>query len=129
MKTSLIIPSYIEWHYTDALRNIWGIFTNFVWFLYHFFSVPVLLRTMFSPWHKLGEKYKKGFNPGAFFSTLLVNIILRIVGFVIRTVVLVFVFAMMAGITFAVAAFYIIWIFMPGILFLLFITSVNFFSI
>lgn len=122
MKSSLILPSYIGWHYTDAIRNIWGIFTNFIWFLYHFFSVPILLKTLFDPWQKLGEKYKKGLGHGTSF-------LLRVLGFAIRITVLGLAFMLMVGVFCVTIVFYVLWIFLPIILFLLYLAAVQFFSL
>lgn len=113
MKSSLIILSYIGWHYADAIRNIYGIFTNFIWFFYHFFSVPLLSKTLFAPWHKLGGKYK-------------IDILLRLVGFAIRAVILIFALAIIAAIFLAGVVFLILWLLAPLILLSLFFASIRF---
>lgn len=80
------IGSYLLWHYGNALTNIVTVWGNFIWFVFHFFSTFVLLRTLFAPWERMHETYpRKGqFDPGFFFGTLLVNLIMRIVGAVVR---------------------------------------------
>lgn len=49
MQLALLIPEYVIWHYTDAFRLIANIFSNFIWFTHHFFSVSVLAETLFKP--------------------------------------------------------------------------------
>lgn len=118
MKPSLVLPSYIQWHYTDALRNIWGILTNFVWFFYNFFSVPLLLKTLIAPWHTL-ETGENAFG----------NFISYAFGFMIRGAIIVFAYAIIIGIFFIGIAFYIFWLTLPLTLIFLFTASVNFLSI
>ena len=80
---------YFFWHYGRAFWEMFGIFGNFAWFFYNFFSVGILTRTLISPIWRLEEKYKKGFDPQALFESLVVNLISRIVGFLLRIVLII----------------------------------------
>lgn len=92
-----LLKSYCFWHYTVALGAWWRINNNILWFLLHFFSVPLLLRTFFSPWRRLAESYPAGFSPGALAETLIVNVLMRLVGFVTRLIFLFFAVLVLAG--------------------------------
>lgn len=86
----LFLPfNYLAWHYSLALADFLAIWENFFWFFYHFFSLPVLFRTLFAPWKRLGESYKQGFDPGAIISTLIVNGLMRLVGLGARLFVII----------------------------------------
>ena len=90
MRTLLaFIPQYLLWHYTRALREMFSVFGNFMWFLYNYFSIPLLVKTFFSPFERLGEEYKKGLNIEAMLGTFVINTIMRIVGVVMRALVIV----------------------------------------
>ena len=54
----------------------------------HFFSISTLLGTLFSPWKRLKEDYKKGLDIAEFFTSLAVNILMRILGAIMRSVVI-----------------------------------------
>ncbi len=84
-----IVPSYIRWHYGDALGRIFALWTNFLWFAYTFFSIPLLMRSLFSPWQRIQEEYKKGFDIEAYASSFLVNILMRCVGAFVRIIFIV----------------------------------------
>lgn len=84
-----LVCSYFKWHYTIGFVDLFGLIRNFLWFFYHFFSIPVLTRTLFSPWERQGERYKKGFDVEGIFETFIINFIMRVVGFVIRSIVIV----------------------------------------
>lgn len=77
------------WHFTKGLFSLLVHIKHFLWFLYHFFSIKILLKTLFSPWKLEGEGYKRGFSIENFFETFVVNTLMRIVGFCIRSVVIV----------------------------------------
>lgn len=90
MGLAVIITGYIYWHYINAFGSIFLIWRNILYFILHFFSIGPLFKTLFSPWRRLDEKYNKGFDPQAIVETLIVNTIMRVVGFVIRIFFIVF---------------------------------------
>ena len=83
-----IFIAYVKWHYGRGLRELFGVAGNFLWFVTNFFSFKLLLKTLFSPWKRLGENYEGGFNLGAFASTFIVNGLMRTFGFITRLLVL-----------------------------------------
>ena len=76
------------WHYTFALKNIFGISTNFIWATFHFFSLSLLARSFFAPWERLNEAYRKGMGIGDFFGTLFINLLMRLIGAFLRGLVI-----------------------------------------
>jgi hypothetical protein len=83
-----LVWAYAKWHYGRGLKEFFGVPGNFLWFITNFFSFKLLLKTLFAPWKRLGEHYGGGLDFGALASTLIVNSLMRIVGFVTKTVVL-----------------------------------------
>ncbi len=80
--------AYLKWHYRGGLAEFLAVAENFLWFVSHFFSFKLLSKTLFKPWKLLGEHYEGGFNIEAFASTVLVNFLMRVVGFCTRVVIL-----------------------------------------
>jgi hypothetical protein len=68
MNPLLIIPHYLSWHYTDGILGFYSVFKNFLWFLWNFFSIEALTKTLFSSFLK-----NRGF---------------RMIGFLIRITVI-----------------------------------------
>ena len=62
---------------------------NIIWFTQQFFSIKLLLKTFFKPWKRLQERHYRSEGIGEFFANIIVNTLMRIVGMVIRTVVIV----------------------------------------
>ncbi|MEN9921622.1 MAG: hypothetical protein RLZZ517_600 [Candidatus Parcubacteria bacterium] len=90
MKFFMIGPYYLNWHYTQGLleliKNLW----NFIVFEFHFFSVKDLLLTLLSPFQRLKEDYgNNAIDFQKILSALVVNIIMRIVGFFVRSFILI----------------------------------------
>ncbi len=109
--------SYLVWHYTLAIRDFAIIIGNLLWFLYHYFSIPILLKTLFSPWRRLSEGYSHNIlKPGDFFSTLIVNSLIRIFGFVVRSVmILVGILMWLSSLVLSILAM-VFWLFLPIII-------------
>lgn len=84
MRYTVLLLDYMKFHYGRAIRSIWQIVGNFMWFFYHFFSVPLLLRTLWKPWHKLEDTQTSRASIGSFFEKIIINAILRAFGFVVR---------------------------------------------
>ena len=79
-----LVRAYVGWHYSAALTAWWQIYVDSLWFLFHFFSISILIRTLFAPWRRLAEGYPTGFSLKASAETLIINSLMRLVGFVFR---------------------------------------------
>jgi len=84
------IGEYFAWHYSEALVDVVHIWKNILHFLYEFFSISLLLRTLFTPWKRLGEERRRKFDLGDIIGVLIINTIMRIIGTVMRFVLIVF---------------------------------------
>ena len=116
---------FVIWYYTAALFNFVKISRDFTWFLYHFFSIPILIPTLFSKWKRIGDVRTRKFDIADFFSVFIVNFIMRIVGFFIRSAVVVLgVISMILAIVVEVTLF-VVWIFLPVIIVALFVMGMK----
>ncbi len=117
MKFFMIVPQYLYWHYSAGFvewtRNLF----NFLEFEFHFFSVKDLLLTLFSPFQRLKEKYSGSpLDIEAILSVLLVNIIMRFVGFVVRSVLLIVATVVITLSFLATLLLLLIWVILPFLL-------------
>ncbi len=84
-----VVKNYLVWHYSTAYYDLIRIWWNYIWFVNHLFSVPDVLRSWFAPFKRLQEdKVSLLTNTEAYFSNILVNLIMRVVGFMLRTALL-----------------------------------------
>jgi hypothetical protein len=114
---------YWKWHYGGAIRNLFQIWSNFVWFIFHFFSLGVLTRTLFAPWRRLDEGYAKGLAPEAWLQTLIVNGLMRTVGFIIRLIFIIVGSLVLLVMIILIVPVLIIWLLLPIVILTLFISG------
>ncbi|MFZ1626640.1 MAG: AAA family ATPase [Candidatus Moraniibacteriota bacterium] len=81
--------NFFLWYYTTGILSIARIATNYVRYVLHRFNVVGLSRTLISPWKRdISFNTWRGFHPVLFAQALLNNIITRILGAIVRSVVL-----------------------------------------
>lgn len=120
MKFITLVPYYFVWHYTRAVRDLIEIGANFVWFIYNYFSIKVLFSTLFAPYKRLTEKYRGGLDIEKFLESIVVNLLMRIIGFVMRTAVLVVGLIAILVTFVAGAVLIVVWLLLPIILLIMF---------
>jgi hypothetical protein len=82
--------SFIWWYYGKAIKELGRNYLSLLSFLINFFSLTVLLRTLFSPFRRLHETQSfRLFAWQEWGSALIVNTLMRLVGLVLRLVLLV----------------------------------------
>lgn len=110
MQFVLLVPEYFIWHYTEAIRLTINIISNFLWFVYHFFSVPVLIKTLLAPIHGVGKDFAA---PS------------RVIGFVVRLAAIFFAYTILAiSVLFGIAVV-ILWPLLPFIVVYLVVTGLK----
>ncbi len=78
---------YIHWHYVSAPYWLLEFFTNVQRWLWQYFSVPIMLRTLFAHWRRDRVSYRAGSIQGILLAWAW-NIISRGMGTILRTLVL-----------------------------------------
>jgi len=79
---------YIIWHFLEFPAKIIKIIFNFLRFGIRYFSIPFLLKTLFSHWHKYSWAYPKGFDLPLYLEAAISNFISRIIGFFLRSILI-----------------------------------------
>lgn len=118
---------YIRWHYTYALHDFVGIGENFLWFLYHFFSLPTLTRTLFVPFYRLSEKPHKNIvaDPEAWAEALVVNTMMRLIGALMRTSLILTGVVVLCVSALTTLLLFVAWVLAPLLLFFLIASGVS----
>ena len=93
MNRENILVSWINWHFIQTPKFLLSVWDNYLFFGSNYFSIPLLLSTLFSPWKRYSWRYGKNFRLGEYLSVFVTNIFSRLMGFLCRVVLI------LAGIT------------------------------
>lgn len=85
-----IFLQYWEWYYIDQPKLLLKAWRNFLVFGMNFFSIPLLLRTLFLPWHRYYISYGRGFDIKVWLEAFSSNLIFRSLGAIARIIIIAF---------------------------------------
>ena len=81
---------FFRWYIKDGLKEFLVIWKRLVIFIPKYFSILLLLRTLISPWHRdVSFKNWRGFNPIKSMEKIAWNFFARIIGAIVRFVVII----------------------------------------
>ena len=116
---------YFRWHFGSMLGSILRAWKAILRFGLDYFSLPLLLKTLFAPWRRYAWAYPRGFQPALFLEALVSNFISRVLGAFVRlglvitgicAEALLVIGGIAAFILWLILPFLIIWSFFYGIL-------------
>lgn len=113
MLFALVIHHYLWWHYGQAFGQIRHLTKNFLWFTVHFFSLPQLFRSLLSPWRRITTERGQRFNLEDIAGYLIINIISRIIGAILRTIVILLGLLVLMTLLLGTITLYLAWILAP----------------
>lgn len=111
-----IFLQWLGWQFFDVPRSILIAWKNFLRFNLNYFSIPLLLKTLFSPWRRYQFTYGKGFDIGRYFTVFFSNLIFRLLGAVMRGFLIIIGLLVEIFIIFAGAILFFGWLVLPAIL-------------
>lgn len=89
MNPVVVAIEYFTWQYTSGIFEYLRAWGNIHWFLYYFFSLPILVQTLFQPLFRIKEDYGRGIDFQKIAEAMTINLIMRITGLVVRLVLIV----------------------------------------
>jgi len=119
-----LISQYIQWHFFDMAREIKKGWTNYLKFYLNFFSIPLLLKTLFSPWRRYQWPYGH-FSISGYIYTFVSNMFSRIIGAFLRLILIVVGLFVEFFIFIFGGLFFLFWLTLPFFLPLLFLFGIK----
>ncbi|MDO8524437.1 MAG: ATP-dependent Clp protease ATP-binding subunit [bacterium] len=120
-----IFLKWLFWHFIDVPKAIVLGWKNFLKFNLYYFSIGVLIKSLLSPWRGDVGDYGRGFDAKRYFETFLGNMISRVLGAIIRLVIIAIGLVMQVCIFFAGLFILILWIFLPAVVVVGFFTAIG----
>ena len=114
--TEGIFITWFLWQFYEAPRFLFYVWSNYMLFASNFFSFKLLLKTFFSPWHRYKWAYPRGFDVKEFFNTLISNAVSRILGAMMRVVLIIIGALFQVFIALAGLVIFVGWILIPFII-------------
>lgn len=84
-----MLPGFWQWLYSEGLGQTAAIYQSLVLLTYDFFSISILLRTLFAPWRR-DEVAPTTPSIQLIFQAFWNNLIARFIGAIVRTIVIIF---------------------------------------
>lgn len=125
MQTGWIILGYIKWHYSKAILALSKIWKTILIFLSDYFSLGLLIRNLFDPWKKMNDNYPTRFNLKNYVFAFITNIIVRIVGIIMRSGLILIAVLICMGWIILYPILILGWLMAPVIILGLFILGLN----
>lgn len=111
-----IVHHYLRWHYSRAFFEIFHVWLNLLWFIIHFFSIPQLMRSWFSPWKRMTEERGEKWSFEDLASYFIIGFLSRLIGFFLRTIIIVLGLLCLFLTVITGFTVYAFWIFAPFII-------------
>lgn len=110
---SFNITLFFSWYFNEVPKKIYQIWVNFLWFFQDFFSLSTLLKTFFAPWKQIYYVSSGGFNISNWFGNTIFNTFSRLIGMILRLIVILFGTAIEILVLIGGIVFFLLWLIFP----------------
>lgn len=111
--TNNVVISWLGWHFYEMPTILLQSWKNFMQFSINYFSTPLLLKTLFSPWRRYNWGYPRGFDVKMYLETFISNVFSRIMGAICRTVLIIIGVVFQIFVVLAGGIIILLWVFLP----------------
>jgi hypothetical protein len=111
-----ILYQWIAWRFFEMPKKIIDAWKDIIKFYLHYFSIPLLFKTLFAPWRQNLWSYGKGFDLARYFEVLISNLASRTIGLILRIgLIIIGLFVILLVLWLGITTFFI-WLILPCIL-------------
>jgi hypothetical protein len=108
-----IFMAWVMWQFYEVPNFLLDVWKNYILFASNYFSLPILLKSLFAPWRRYRWRYPKGFDLVEFFNTLISNTFSRILGALMRVILIVVGILFQIFVVIVGAIIFLAWMLMP----------------
>jgi hypothetical protein len=84
-----ILAMWFLCHFYEMPKFLFMVWQNYLLFGLDYFSIPLLLKTLFSPWRRMSWQFPKRFDIGEYASVIVSDIFSRILGAFMRIILII----------------------------------------
>jgi hypothetical protein len=114
-KTNIFVDWFF-WQFYQMPIFLFEVWNNYFIFATNYFSLPLLLKTFFSPWRRYKWMYPKGFDAFEFFNTFVSNTVSRILGAFMRIVLIIVGICLQIFVVVSGLIVFVVWLLLPLII-------------
>lgn len=103
----MVIINLFTWWYAEGYRDLLSRLRDRIFRVWHFFSVDLLFKTLFAPWKQIITYPGKSIQ--AQMRALLDNLVSRLVGFAVRTIIILAAIITIAATALIGAIIFVLW--------------------
>lgn len=85
----IIFIQYLEWYFLDGTLRVLRGWKNAIVSYFNYFSISILIKTLFSPWKGISSGYGKGLDINRYIEAFVLNSMSRIIGMITRIIFLI----------------------------------------
>ncbi len=111
-----IVIQWLCWQFFDVPKEILKAWKNFLLFNFNYFSVVLLIKTFFSHWRRYSWSYGRGFDIKRYVEVFFSNLLSRILGAMVRSVLIAVGLLIEAFIVLVGAIIFVSWLILPALL-------------
>lgn len=111
-----IFTEWFFWHFYEMPKFLLGVWKNYILFALNYFSLPLLLKSFFSPWKKYRWNYPNIVNFGEFVGTFISNVFSRLLGALMRAVLIIVGIVFQVFVIFVGLIIFLLWLLVPFIM-------------
>jgi hypothetical protein len=89
IKKENIIIEWLVWHFLEMPKFLFLVWKNYIMFAVNYFSLPLLLKTLISPWRRNAWIFPKVFDIQEYANVIVSNIFSRVIGFILRIILII----------------------------------------
>ncbi|KKR10441.1 MAG: clp protease ATP binding subunit [Candidatus Woesebacteria bacterium GW2011_GWA1_39_21] len=105
---------FLAWHYTEGFSYYLRRWIYSLRYIEHYFSLPVLVRTLFYPWKRLeSDDTGPGFSISRYFENLSFNLISRLIGAIVKVILILSGLFMIAFVFIGGGLGFLVWALIP----------------
>lgn len=108
-----IVLQWLSFRFLEMPKNILKGWSNFLRFYWNYFSIPDLIKTLFSPWRRYQWSYGRGFDIRRYLEVAISNLILRLLGAILRFFLILIGLLMEIFLIFGGAIVFFVWVLLP----------------